>query len=329
MATLRYARRRERGPLALLSRLLTELRDPTTRGGKAAAALLVLLVFAFLALAVVGGFFLWRAMTPAQVGESFDPTKLLGTAESVEFPSPSGKMHHAWFFPGSRGAPVILLCHGYRSSRAEVLTLATSLQQHRYNVLAFNLSGHGESPNRYTTLGYRESDEVLAALQMLSERADVDPNRIGLWGHSLGAYAALSAAPRVPGVKALALDSVYPKPSALLGRELRRLGTSIIPLLGTVTALQFHVFALFQSGQAAPGAALDQLAGVPKLFIIGQDSPDLAEMTRELYDQANPPKELAQLPSTQTGLMSEADRLAYENVVVNFFLRNLPVAARR
>jgi len=43
-----------------------------------------------------------------------------------------------------------------------------------------------------TTFGYRESDEVRAAIDTLATRNDVDAARFGLWGYNLGAYAALA-----------------------------------------------------------------------------------------------------------------------------------------
>ena len=324
MATSRFGRRRDRGFAAALGRLLDEIRNPTTGRAKVIVATLAALAFALLSLIVASVFFLSRALMPPQAQESSAST-FLASAESVEFTTPDGNLHDAWFFPGLRDSPVIVLCHGYRSSRTEVMTLATSLQMHRYNVLAFNFAGHGDSPAKYTTLGNLESVELLAALRSLEGRTDVDISRVGLWGYSLGGYAALSAAPDFPGVKAIVVDSVYPRPANLLRRELGRLGADIIPLLGPVTTLEFHIFSLFQEGRPGPREALPRLGGVPKLFIAGDDSPNLAQFTRELYEQASDPKELAALPRSNLASMTEAERRTYEDLVVRFFLQHLPL----
>jgi len=325
VTTPRYGRRRGRSFTAALSGLLDEIRNPTTGRAKVLVATLAALAFALLSLIVASIFFLSRALMPVQAQESTSPSSFLGSAETVEFTTPDGKLHDAWFFPGLRDSPVIVLCHGYRSSRTEVMTLATSLQMHRYNVLAFNFAGHGDSPVGYTTLGNLESVELLAALRSLEGRSDADISRVGLWGYSLGGYAVLSAAPDFPGVQAIVVDSAYARPANLLQRELGRLGADIIPLLGPITTLEFHIFALFQEGRPGPPEALARLGGIPKLFIAGEDSPQLGQLTRELYEQAPEPKELATLARSNLASMTESDRRTYEDRVVRFFLQHLPL----
>lgn len=276
---------------------------------------------------VVGVFFLLRVLMPLQAGETFDTTSFMSSAEKLDFQTRDGRTHTGWYFPGMRGAPVIVLCHGYRSSRVELLTLATSLQQHRYNVFDFNFAGHGDSPVGYTTLGYRESEELLAALEMLATRTDIDTKRMGLWGNSLGAYAALGAAAEFPAVKAVVVDSAYPHPTDMLQRELHRIGADAIPGLRFVITLQFRVFALFQQGLPAPPDALPRLMGTHKLFIAAGDAPELGQLTRELYQKSSPPKELAEVPRAQLPGLSDDERRDYENLVVSFYLRNLPLVA--
>jgi pimeloyl-ACP methyl ester carboxylesterase len=326
VAVPRYGRRAERGLLAAINRLLNELRNPTTLRAKIIAVFLAVVVFSFLTLVVVSGFFLSRALNPLQASETIDPTRFLGTAQGLSFETPDGETHNGWFFPGRRGAPVVVLCHGYRSNRAEILTLATSLQQHRYNVFTFNLAGHGESPVAYTTLGARETEELRAALDMLARRTDIDANRIGLWGYSLGAYAVLRLAPAVPGVKAVVVDSLYPQPAALLHLELSRLSANVLPLVTPVALAEFRLLSLFFGRPANLEDEIDTLAGLPKLFIVGHDTPVLSAMTREFYARAPGPKELVELPRTSITSMVEEERRNYENVVVSFFFRSLPRA---
>ncbi|HXE76082.1 MAG TPA: alpha/beta fold hydrolase [Candidatus Xenobia bacterium] len=329
MATLRYGRRRDRGLLAGLSRLLDEIRNPTTSQGRVLVISLAALALILLALLAASGLFLSRVLKPVRAAETTTTDTFFGTAETLEFVGPGGRSHSAWFFPGLRGAPVIVLCHGYRSSRSEVMTLATSFQMHRYNVLVFNFAGHGESPADYTMLGPRESAELLAALEMLRQRKDVDANRVGLWGYSLGAYAALSAAPDYPGVKAMVVDSAYERPADLLRLELNRLGADLIPLASQVAVLEFHLVSLFQASRPSPRQALGQLGGVQKLFIVSQDAGPLGGYTRELAEVAPPPKEVAQLARTNLPSLSEEERRAYENLVIRFFLKHLPVTPAR
>jgi hypothetical protein len=106
---------------------------------------------------------------------------------------------------------------------------------------------------------------------------------------------------------------------------LRRLGADIIPVLGPITTVEFHIFSLFQQGRPGPPRALPRLSGIPKLFIAGDDAPQLAQLTRELHQQAPDPKELATLPRSNLASMTEAERRTYEDLVVRFFLQHLPL----
>lgn len=329
MVAPRYGRRKERGLVPLLGQILQELRYPTTRRGKIIAGTLAVLVFSFVSLLVVGGFFLSRVLNPLQSDETIDPIGILGNAQVVPFETPDGTTHNGWFFPGLRRGPVVVLCHGYKSSRSEILTLATSLQQNRYNVFSFNFAGHGGSPVAYTTLGHKEAEELRAAVGMLAQREDLDTDRMGIWGYSLGAYAALRVAAEMPNIQVVAVDSIYPQPRALLRWELTNLGADMIPLLGTITKMEFQLFSVLYSGQADLIPALDNLAGRPKLFIVGDDALRLGEMTKDLYERAPGPKELVELPRTNMALLIEEERRSYENLLVNFFLRNLPLVAPR
>jgi pimeloyl-ACP methyl ester carboxylesterase len=313
--------------MAALDAFLEDLRHPTTRRAKLISITVAIVVFFFLALVLGGGFFLTRTLRGFQTPGLTDPTELLRNTEALEFRTADGQTHSGWFFPGLRGAPVIVICHGYRSSRAEVLTLATSLQQHRYNVFAFDFAGHGESPVTYSSLGYQEADELLAALQVLSQRADIDRNRIGLWGYSMGGFAVLSAASQVQSVRAVVVDSAYGHPVDLLYVELERQGATYVPFLSFITALEYRLFSLTQGGGPSPAQSLQQMQGTPKLFIAGDDSPQLAASTEKLFQVAPGPKEFVVLPRTIPRNLREEERREYENRVVTFFLRHLPLVA--
>ena len=62
-----------------------------------------------------------------------------------------------------------------------------------------------------------------------------------------------------------------------------------------------------------------------KLFIAGDDAPALSDYTRALYQEAPGPKELVTLPRTNMASLVEDERRNYENLVVTFFLRTLPL----
>ena len=109
------------------------------------------------------GFLLYQVLHPSRARATIDLSVMMGHPVAFSFPLPNGADREGWFYPGLRGAPTIVVCHGYHSQRADVLTLVTALQDQQFNVFLFDFTAHGTSPG-VTTLGYRETAELQAAI---------------------------------------------------------------------------------------------------------------------------------------------------------------------
>lgn len=305
-------------------RLLAELRYPTTTGAKILTATLALLFFTILALLAISGFLLYRVVVPQHVAETIDPKQLIPSITDLDFQEPDGTPHQGWFFPGLKGSPVIIICHGYGSTRTDMLTLATSLQEHRFNVFLFNFAGHGDSQVKYSTLGYREATELDSAIEMLTQRDDVSHDRVGLWGTSLGAYAALTVAEQSPKVKALVLDSAYADPKQLLDLQIGRATGNRMTILEPLARMWFRLLTYKYRKQPRLDADVSHLAGMDKLYIAGSDNPELGDWTMKLFVNSPMPRESLTLPRSNLAILGDEDRRAYENRILNFFLKALP-----
>ena len=149
-----------------------------------------------------------RDMDPAAIPPDF-PVQGMVTPEPVTFSAADGLVLHAQLFlPPHRSAPrapAVVFFHG--GSRRQMLlgwhymayyhnayALNQSLANRGYVVLSVNYrSGIGYGLNFREALDYggsgaSEYADVEAAGRYLRERADVDPNRIGVWGGSYGGY---------------------------------------------------------------------------------------------------------------------------------------------
>src|SRR3989442_14514242 len=220
-------------------RILYELRYPSRWYTKILTALLAVAFFAVLATTAIAGFLLYRIVKPQRTSTDISMESFPGRPEIVGFSVPELGKRAGWFFAGLRGAPTIVLCHGYESSRGELLTLVSALQDHQYNVFVFDFAAHGVNPG-ITTFGYREADEVRAAIDVLAVRNDVDAARFGLWGYNLGAYAALREAENDKRIRALVLDSVYDEPRQMVKVRVARNGASRYPLLVSSASQSFQ-----------------------------------------------------------------------------------------
>ncbi len=304
--------------------MLNELRYPSRWYTKLLMALMALAFFAVLATMAIAGFLVYRIVKPQRSSSEISMASFPGRPEVLEFEVPGGSgKREGWFFPGFRGAPTIILCHGYESSRGELLTLESALQDHQYNVFIFDFAGHGANSG-ISTLGYREADEVRGAVNLLATRNDVDPARFGLWGYNLGAYAALREAENDKRIRALVLDSVYDQPKQMLKVGVERNGLGGFPFM--VRAAEFSFGYLNYAHRDDPPVSMRMLAltGVPALYIQALDDPELAETTRQMFLKAPEPREQAIIPHGNFASLNDEDKRTYENRVVSFFLVRLP-----
>lgn len=110
--------------------------------------------------------------------------------ENVTFRSPNGQLA-GWYsaVPAARGT--VILCHGYTSDKSRLRPEAGYFRQLGYAVLLFDFSGNGASEGYQTTIGYREADDVVAAMRWVQARQPSAP--VVLYGVSMGAVAVLRA----------------------------------------------------------------------------------------------------------------------------------------
>lgn len=303
--------------------ILFELRYPSRWYTKLFMALLSLAFFAVLATAAIAGFLLYRIVKPQRTSSDINMESFPGRPDAVEFNVAGLGTRQGWFFPGLRGAPTIVLCHGYESSRGELLTMVSALQDHQYNAFVFDFAAHGGSAGT-TTFGYREADEVRAAIDALAARNDVDPARFGLWGYNLGAYAALREAENDKRVRALVLDSVYDVPEQMVKIGVEKTGLGGFPLMVKSAQTSFQWLNYKYHDEVPVSKKLKSLTGVPTLYIQALDDPELAKITRDMFLRAPEPRDQAIVPHGNFVSMGDDDKREYENRVVSFFLLKLP-----
>jgi fermentation-respiration switch protein FrsA (DUF1100 family) len=134
--------------------------------------------------------------------------------ETVRFPSRQPGINIAgWWVPGAPGAPAVILVHGLGGCKnaIDVLVPAGMLWHNGFSVLLVDLRdvGDSDSEDGWTSAGNEEYLDVLGAWDWLVTRKGYAPERIGLFGVSLGGATALYAFSEEPRVAALFLESTY------------------------------------------------------------------------------------------------------------------------
>ena len=306
--------------------VLSELRYPTTRLAKFLSGIFAIALFLFVSIATVSGFLLYQVLHPSRAPATIDLSVMMGHPVEFSFPLGNGVDREGWFYPGLRGAPTIVVCHGYHSQRADVLTLVTALQDQQFNVFLFDFTGHGTSAG-VSTLGYRETAELRAAVSALAARDDVDPKRFGLWGVDMGGYVVLETAVADPRIAAFIVDDAYADPRDMLQIEIKRSGLTILPYVSKFCDIGFRLVNYQFRDQPPVTAQLIRTKGVPKLFFVTDSRAALATDTLNLFARAPDPKQMVR-DRVGYSEMSDDDRKNYESQVVSFFLLNLPPSPR-
>lgn len=243
-----------------------------------------------------------------------------------EWDNPDGTKSKGWFLRGITGSPAIVLNHGYGKNRSELLNMGVKLCESGYHVLLPDLRGHGESPVKYSSLGVYEKVDLLNAVNFLKMKKNaqgqplVDTQRIGVYGVSIGGYAALTAAAEDPTIKVIIADSVYPRPDWLTESVLKEMFSTAPHLLN-----QFATWGLngYFWGQYEAGSADDALAKYKgqKLWLVTaqhSNNSDANQVTLDLFQQAQFPKEILRLDQ----LRKEA-RESYDDQIVGIFRKDL------
>ena len=312
----------------LFTRIIASIRYPESAVGKTLQRIVPVIVLMILVLFGLGGFATYRIVAPTRLPETIDPSSfLLRNFQTLSFKGSGGRELEGWFIPSVRGGPVVFLCHGYKSNRSELLTLASTFQENGYNLFLFDFRAHGTSPASICSLGIRETEDLLSAVQTVTARADVDPHRAGMWGVSLGAYVALSAAVANPRVKALVLDTPFDSPAHFI-----ELQTSEILGIDNFVFNKLARFGFFivNLPKTAPSAealihTLPALTQCDKLFITSEEALRLETQTLNIFNNTPNPKDMLRLKHSKTSILYDVDRKNYENTIVEFFKKHLPV----
>jgi fermentation-respiration switch protein FrsA (DUF1100 family) len=137
---------------------------------------------------------------------SNDPGSIGLSFEAISFETSDGVKLSGWFIPSDNARGVILFCHGNAGNISHRLESIQIFHRLGLAVFIFDYRGYGRSEGEPSESGtYKDAE---AAWQYLVEERKVGPDRIVIFGRSLGgAVAAWLAQSRTPG--ALILESTF------------------------------------------------------------------------------------------------------------------------
>jgi hypothetical protein len=234
---------------------------------------------------------------------------------NVEFTTDDGLRLRGWYIRSRNGAAVISF-----PGRASSQKRAKLLARHGYGVLLFDRRGEGESDGDPNLFGWEGERDVHAAVRFLQGRPDVDPDRIGGIGLSVGGEVMLAAAAESTALKAIVSEGAS-------GRSVRDIvanpGTTWQEVIGNgIATAGTAVF----SNNAPP---VDLKSIVPRIsgavfFVYGErGQPTEEPANKSFFAVAHAPRTIWEVPGSGHIGGTEARPLEYERRIVGFFDRTL------
>ena len=183
---------------------------------------------------------------------------------------------HGWWIPTTNSAPALLYFHGNGSNNGDLTQLAAIFHQLEVSVLLIDYRGYGQSSPIFPNEA-RVYEDAAAAWQYLTQVQQIEPERIFVYGHSLGGAIAIELATKRPEMAGLIVEGTFTSIQDMAGLMP---GIKLFPLRWLVTQ-RFDNLAKIESLQT------------PILIIHGTaDEVIPLYMSKELYAAASEPKQL-------------------------------------
>ena len=143
---------------------------------------------------------------------------------AVRIPGPRGRQLFGWLVlppvtvtaPGP--SPAVLAMHGWGANASTMWPVVPPLHGAGFAVLLLDARCHGRSDGEAFTSLPRFAEDIAAGLAWLRQQPAVDPQRLALLGHSVGAGAALLHAARHHDVRAVVSLAAFAHPREVMRR---------------------------------------------------------------------------------------------------------------
>jgi pimeloyl-ACP methyl ester carboxylesterase len=242
------------------------------------------------------------------LGETTSNPELGMPSERVTFPTEDGPELAATYVPSTNRAAVIVFPGATRVAEAEMIA------RHGYGVLLVEPRGQGSSEG--DIVRWAGDRDLHAAVAYLRSRPDVDDDRIGAIGFSIGGEILIEAAAQRDGIRAVVSEGA--------GERVGEVDTSGVEriLLAAPMAVMTASMTVFQNhGPPLPIVDRIGLIAPRPIFLIYADPGQGGESVRQpkYHAAAGKPKEIWRVPGAgHTGGL-EAQPEEYERRVVAFF----------
>lgn len=275
---------------------------------------LIVLVITFGVLWLVG----WNLSKPVNLSVGNCPNDL--SCENVELKSKSNSLIKGWLVKGESGKGIVVLMHGVRGNRSDMVGRIKFLNEKGFSVLAFDFQSHGESIGNQITFGFQERLDSDAALEFAKNKF---PNeKIGVVGISMGG-AAFLLSDKKDLANAVVLEMVYPTMEKAVENRLNLWLFEGADFIEPILTWQFKPRLGVSIDSLRPIDEIEKVK-IPKFFVVGEkDVHTTMEESEEFFKKANEPKEMWIVPKAEHTDLLKIEPIKYKEKVIDFFEKNL------
>ncbi|OGF44672.1 MAG: hypothetical protein A2452_07935 [Candidatus Firestonebacteria bacterium RIFOXYC2_FULL_39_67] len=236
--------------------------------------------------------------------------------EKITFTTKDNVLVYGWWTTGKTKEKCIILCHGLGADKSDMLNYMPFLYKKGYSLLAFDFRGHGESKEKYTSLGYNETKDLIAAVDFAKAKG---AKHIGVIGRSMGAAVSIRTAELSPEIKAVVADSSFACLPDMIKSYARRLyHLPYFPMV-PVTVYISELRSGFKYETVNPVESAAKMK-TPLLLIHGLEDGNISpDNSRKIFEAAGGPKKLVLVKGADHVESLSADQAGYSKEVLAFF----------
>lgn len=270
---------------------------------------------------IVSLLILFTSVRPLRYKTKLTPTSFGYEYQEVNFKTEDGITINAWFVPTNYSNATIIVGHGYPFDKTNVFPVLIFLNEH-YNLLFIDHRYFGKSKGAYTTAGYKERLDILAAVEYIKSVKGLSKTKIGAIGFSLSGASILMA--KSADIKAIVADSTY----ANIDKMIEQIywifpGITKIPFV-LLTQVYARLFLGIDTKDVSPTEAIKDIKS-PVLLIHGnKDSQIPVENSKLIYEASNKSRtELWIVKDADHGQAFATNPNEYKKKVLGFFDEHL------
>ena len=220
--------------------------------------------------------------TPAKYGYDF---------KEITIPTKNNRNLYGWWIPAENSKndkkPTIILVHGWSRNVDRMMSYIKQLHPAGYNLLAFDSRCHGKSDDdKYSSI-IKFTEDIISVIDYSEILPNVDRNRFGLLGLSIGGSASINAASINKRIKTVVTIGAFSHPRKLFGLEFKKKKIPYFPFVWIMFRyMEFRFGATFND--IAPSNNISKTDA--DIFLIHgvNDTTVPLEQADELYQSGNP-----------------------------------------